>query len=158
MTSLAEARARFRGSAPVEMPEPAAPEPAAADSAAPGAAEEPMFSDGRRTLDTEAMRLDRKRRASAAPPRGAPDSSTTPEPMRSGSSTMPAPSHHFKLTTGKDGSPDAVLNFGKYKGQAVSDMARDSAGYGYLVWMTGQDFPSALMEVVKQHTAKRGRR
>jgi len=48
-----------------------------------------------------------------------------------------------------DGRPDAILGFGKHKGQRVSDLAREMAGRGYLRWVTREDFPDTLKQVIE---------
>jgi len=44
---------------------------------------------------------------------------------------------------------DATIGFGKYSGTRVSVLANDEEGRGYLRWMLTQEFPEALLEIVR---------
>lgn len=48
-----------------------------------------------------------------------------------------------------DGEPDAILQFGKYKGQKVSHLVVESPeSRDYLRWVTGEEFPEELKEII----------
>jgi hypothetical protein len=53
-----------------------------------------------------------------------------------------------KYTISMDGK-DAVLRFGKFKGQKVSDLAKSISGKGYLGWMLTKEFPDELVDIIK---------
>jgi len=62
-----------------------------------------------------------------------------------------------KYTVSTDGK-DAVLRFGKFKGESVSELARSLSGKGYLSWILGKEFPDELHDIIKLYgiTKKRG--
>jgi hypothetical protein len=43
---------------------------------------------------------------------------------------------------------DAKLNFGKFEGWKVSDMAGTKSGVQYLQWVLQQDFPRELKDII----------
>lgn len=45
---------------------------------------------------------------------------------------------------------DAILRFGKFNGQRLSYLVTTPDGYSYMEWMTTQDFPDELNEIVEQ--------
>ena len=53
-----------------------------------------------------------------------------------------------KYTVSTDGR-DAVLRFGKFKGDSVSDLAKSISGKGYLGWVLEKDFPDELHDIIK---------
>lgn len=53
-----------------------------------------------------------------------------------------------KFTIAVDGL-DAKLEFGKFKGTLISQLAGSREGCGYLDWMLEEDFPEALKEVIR---------
>lgn len=53
-----------------------------------------------------------------------------------------------KFTIAVDGL-DAKLEFGKFKGALISELAGSREGCGYLNWMLEEDFPEALKEVIR---------
>jgi uncharacterized protein (DUF3820 family) len=54
--------------------------------------------------------------------------------------------YDWRYTASADGT-DAVLNFGKFKGRSISDLANNERGY--LRWMREQSFPEPLHDVIK---------
>lgn len=49
------------------------------------------------------------------------------------------------------GGQDATINFGKYKGCTISELAGEKHTITYLEWMLNQDFPLELMKIVKAY-------
>lgn len=68
----------------------------------------------------------------------------------------------FDLHMGADGKLDVTLQFGKYKGQRVSDIVKTEDGRSYVRWMDSQGFERELMEpclrMLKESATKRRRR
>lgn len=52
-----------------------------------------------------------------------------------------------KYIVTKDGT-DAMLMFGRFKGQRLSQMTRSPEGMSYMQWMLTQSFPQELRDVV----------
>jgi hypothetical protein len=48
-----------------------------------------------------------------------------------------------------DGPADAVILFGKHRGKKVSELASSKDGRDYLRWVSGEDFPSDLLKVIR---------
>lgn len=46
---------------------------------------------------------------------------------------------------------DALLQFGKWGGSRVSELAADSDGRSYLQWMLEQDFVAEILEIVRRN-------
>lgn len=53
-----------------------------------------------------------------------------------------------KYSLSRDGR-DAVLLFGKHKGDSISELAKSISGKGYLRWILEKDFDAELHEIIK---------
>lgn len=65
---------------------------------------------------------------------------------RAGKPTHPVFKHSGRYTVSDDGH-DALLKFGKHKGNSISELAKSNSGY--LNWMLGQEFPEELKDIIK---------
>ena len=60
-----------------------------------------------------------------------------------------------KRKSGKDGrftmfgKTDALINFGKHKGNKLSDLVKISGGRDYMKWMMREGFPDFLKEAIR---------
>ena len=45
---------------------------------------------------------------------------------------------------------EVVLDFGRYKGMTLREIAWDDEGEGYLQWVLGEDFPEDLQTAIEE--------
>lgn len=58
----------------------------------------------------------------------------------------------FEIIATREGKPDAILGFGKYRGSKVSELAKTEPSY--LTWILGEGFDDGLKDIVRLYGVK----